>query len=103
MQQLQEEYYIRLDRKTIYLVFFCLEDFDFSVIRKTFLISNNHQVVIVTLSGSVPTGPTTIGLPAFIDIGVAQVQGGTKEKSRPSGQTGFLLLKKIWDDSYSTY
>lgn len=45
------------------------------------LNSSNQRVVTVTLSGTLPNGSILVRLPAFNDIGVSQVQGGTFNSS----------------------
>ena len=53
----------------------------FGVSFSTSLNSSGQRVVTVTLSGTLPGGSTLIRLPAFIDSGVASVQGGTYNAS----------------------
>jgi hypothetical protein len=53
----------------------------FGVNISTTLNGSSKRVVTVTLSGTAPGGTISIGLPAFISSGVAQVQGGTYNSS----------------------
>lgn len=53
----------------------------FGVSFSTSLNSSNQRVVTVTLSGTLPGGSALVRLPAFNDIGVSSVQGGTYNAS----------------------